>query len=185
LDWTVRQIVSGPQPFQGDKGMLKSDLIHRQTGSGYLTLKNGKSGQIAWNIEFRRKGINGHIFANDELIKLAAGDGEATLGLSLDEDLLVTVGSYSDGHAQISAERPVGHPIEQWQTGTGQYDGHSVVVLVIDNDLRYLSAAGARELARELVVRAETCEVGSNNPQSATELTCAPLFSFVRRASAG
>src|ERR1700738_726488 len=42
LDWTVRQIVSGPQPFQGDKGMLKSDLIHRQTGSGYLTLKNGK-----------------------------------------------------------------------------------------------------------------------------------------------
>jgi hypothetical protein len=36
--------------------MLKTDLIHRQTGSGYLTLKNGESGQIAWNIEFRRKG---------------------------------------------------------------------------------------------------------------------------------
>jgi hypothetical protein len=142
--------------------MLKSDLIHRQTGSSYLTLKNGESGQVAWVVEFRRKGINGHIFGNDELIKLAAGDGDATLGLSLDEDIPVTVGRYSDGHAQISAERVVGYPIEQWQTGTGQFDGRSAVVLVIDNDLRYLSAVDARELARELLMRAKTCEVGSN-----------------------
>jgi hypothetical protein len=142
--------------------MLKSDLIHRQTGSGYLTLKSGESGQIAWEIEFRRKGINGQIFGNDELVKLAAVDGNATLGLSLDEDILVAVGPYSGGRAQISAERPVGHQIEQWQTGTGQIDGRPMVLLVIDNDLRYLSAVGARELGRELLVRAETCGVGSN-----------------------
>ena len=142
--------------------MLKSDLIHRQTGSGYLTLKSGESGQIAWKIEFRRKGISGQIFGNDELVKLAAVDGNATLGISDDEDILVAVGPCSGGRAQISTERLVGDRIEQWQTGTGQIDGRPMVLLAIDSHLRYLSAAGARELARELVVRAETCEVGSN-----------------------
>jgi hypothetical protein len=144
--------------------MVQSDFIHRQTGTCYLTLTNGTRRQVLWDVEFGRQAINGHIFGNDEVVKLAAADGKATLHLSADQEYCVEVGPYTDGRAPIHVNRPVAYAMTTWRTGTALVNGHLAVTLEIDNDLRYLSAAGAQNLAWELLMRSETLgPVGSKH----------------------
>jgi hypothetical protein len=138
--------------------MSTSTAVHRR-GQGHLTVTAGKSGPVLWDLKFRGEAdIRGHISGNDELITLAAAYGKAVLGFSMDESFCVEVGPFKRGRAKIQAVPLEIPPLGKWDTGWAHVNGHSAVLLGIDRDLRHLAPSEARDLARSLLARAESCE---------------------------
>jgi hypothetical protein len=68
-------------------------------------INNGEKGPVWADVQYRGNKFHGYISAN-ELIKIAAEDGTATLCLAEDLYLPVRVGPYKNGRASIKGEGP-------------------------------------------------------------------------------
>ena len=131
--------------------------------SASLTLNNGEWGLVRIKLNYGENHFDGYVtFGTDEmLIKKAAHDGSATIGLAPNLFLPVSVGGYKRGRAPINGSAP--HPAApEYSYSQPAYscsaEGDFVrntVILEINSDHFVLLADQARGLARQLLKSAK------------------------------
>jgi hypothetical protein len=150
--------------------MSNLEVLHRQKGIGYLVLKSGFCTRVEWEIDLLRDGGVGQgcVRGDKHHLAAAAEDKCANLRLTSDKTAAIAIDCYSDSEALFTPlmitsatllESCFQH-VEQWQKGTSTRD-FFVYVRFNDDPPLALSSQGARELAAELIVRAEHAEAGS------------------------
>jgi hypothetical protein len=65
---------------------------------------DGTPGMVLYALYFRGMDARGHVFGNDELIKLAAAEGKALLWLTAYRGICVKLGPFKGGRAKVNRE---------------------------------------------------------------------------------